>query len=169
MDAELVSIVDSSDAVVGAARRDEMRAGALIHRAAHILVFNAAGEILAQRRADGKDLYPGRLDLAAGGVVRDGETYEHSAARELAEELGVSPPLICCFDLWFEDAAREPANRSWGRVFACVCDGPFTLQESEVVAANFIAVADALALDVAETAPDSRQALLAYHLQPPSS
>lgn len=141
-----------------------MRRRGLMYRVNYILLFNAAGEILVQRRTDGKDQYPGLLDLAAGGVVRAGESYELSAARELAEELGVSVPLTTRFDLWFEDATRAPAKRNWGRVFSCTHDGPFSLQPSEVVSVEFMPVEAALEIDIARVTPDSRQVLMAYLL-----
>ena len=164
MAAEIVSIIDSSDTVIDALPRDEMRRRGLMYRVNYILVFNLAGEILVQRRTDSKDLYPGLLDLAAGGVVCAGESYELSAARELKEELGISAPLTTRFDLWFEDTTQTPAKRNWGRVFSCVCDGPFSLQASEVVSVEFMPVDDALGIDTARVTPDSRQALVAYLL-----
>lgn len=160
---EIISIVDAADGVVGAAPRAELRRQhGLIYRVNYILLFNRDGRILAQRRAAAKDLYPGRLDLAAGGVVCAGENYAASAARELAEELGVSPPLTSHFDMWFEDASQTPARRNWGRVFSAVHDGPFALQESEVAGAEFMTVDAALDLPAARVTPDTRQALLAY-------
>ena len=164
MAAEIVSIVDCTDSVTGALPRPQMRRRGLIYRVNYILVFNPAGEILVQRRTDDKDQYPGLLDFAAGGVVLEGEGYESSAARELAEELGVSAPLTPHFHLWFEDTAVTPAKRSWGRVFSCVHDGPFSLQPTEVVSAEFMPVDAALAIDPGKVAPDSRQALVAYLL-----
>ena len=161
---EIVTIVDSHDKVTDALPRAQMRRRALIHRVNYILVFNPAGEILTQRRTMQKDLYPGLTDLAAGGVVLAGESYRDSAARELREELGVSPQITEHFALWFEDAAQTPPNRSWGRVFSCIHDGPFQLQESEVASVEFMPVQTALNLDAATVTPDSRQALLAYVL-----
>ncbi len=164
MSTEIVSIVDCSDRVIDAVPRPEMRRRGLIYRVNYILVFNPAGEILVQRRTDSKDQYPGLLDLAAGGVVRAGESYEISAARELAEELGVSAPLTRHFDLWFEDATNTPVKRSWGRVFSCEHAGPFKLQASEVVSVEFMSVDDALGIDESQVTPDSRQVLVAYWL-----
>ena len=129
---EIVSIINCADAETGAIPRPELRRHGGIYRVNYILVFNAAGQILAQRRSIDKDLYPGKLDLAAGGVVSSGESYEASAKRELAEELGVSPPLTEHFNLWFENTKQKPINRTWGKVFSCTHEGPFTLQESEV-------------------------------------
>ncbi|MDD3814133.1 MAG: NUDIX domain-containing protein, partial [Desulfocapsaceae bacterium] len=82
-------------------------------------------------------IYPGYWDVAAGGVVLGHESYEHSASRELSEELGVSGiPLVPLFDHYFEDAN----NRVWGRIFRCTHEGPFTLQPEEVESGRFMSI-----------------------------
>ena len=91
---EMVAIVDEHNRVTGQARRAVMRAGHLIHRACYILVFNGRGELFVQKRTPNKDIYPGYYEVAAGGVVLAGESYEESAVRELAEELGISAPPL---------------------------------------------------------------------------
>ena len=164
MATEIVSIVDSTNTVIGAMPRNQMRGQSVIYQVTYILVFNSGGDLLVQRRTDTKDVYPGLLDLAAGGVVLAEESYEESAARELEEELGISVPLTRHFDIWFEDSTCSPANRNWGRVFSCVHDGPFSLQASEVVSVEFMPVDDALTIDPEEMTPDSRQVLVAYLL-----
>lgn len=143
---EIVQIVDRHNRVTGAVPRTRMRREALIHRAAYILVFNARDELFLQKRTATKDIYPGFWDVAAGGVVLAGESYKDSAARELAEELGVTAPLVHLFDHFYED----PANRVWGRFFRCTHDGPFTLQAEEVAFGRFITIAAALALSNTE-------------------
>ena len=143
---EVVQIVDRDNRIVGAVPRSRMRREALTHRASYILVFNARDELFLQKRTATKDIYPGYWDVAAGGVVLAGESYEDSAARELAEELGVTAPLIHLFDHYYED----PANRVWGRIFRCTHDGPFTLQAEEVAFGRFTTIAAALALSRTE-------------------
>lgn len=86
---ELVDIVDEQDRVVRVASRREMRSGRLRHRTVFVVVVAASGDVLVHRRADHKDVWPGRWDLAAGGVLASGETYDDGAVRELAEELGI--------------------------------------------------------------------------------
>jgi 8-oxo-dGTP pyrophosphatase MutT (NUDIX family) len=133
---EEVAIVDRDNRVTGSAPRHEMRAQNLIHRASYILVFNRQGDLFVQLRTMNKDIYPGHYDVAAGGVVLAGESYEESAARELAEELGVrGVELVPGFDFYHE----EPDNRVWGRLFSCLHDGPFTtLQAEEVAGGSFV-------------------------------
>jgi len=134
-DEELVQIVDEDDREIAIVTRIMMREQRLIHRASYILVFNRAGELYVQKRTMTKDMYPGFWDVAAGGVVLGEETYEQSAERELAEELGISDvKLEPLFDQYYEDET----NRVWGRIFRCESEGPFTLQPEEVEYGRFM-------------------------------
>lgn len=153
---EIVVIVNEVNQVTGQASRAEMRAANLIHRACYILVFNSLGELFVQKRTMGKDIYPGFYDVAAGGVVLVGESYEESARRELQEELGIAAELTFCCD-HFHDAAD---NRVWGRVFTCLHDGPMRLQTEEVAEGFFLAVSEVLALSEREPfTPDGSEIL----------
>ena len=68
-----------------------------------MFLFNASGQIYVQRRSTSKDRHPLRLDSSAAGHVDPGESYETTAARELAEELGISTPVIKV--LWIKASA----------------------------------------------------------------
>lgn len=117
---EQVIIVDRDNREVGVVSRAEMRAGNLPHRASYIFIRRPDGRILVQHRTLTKDVYPGYIDLSAGGVVSAGESYEQSAERELFEEMGIrGVALMSHFDFWFEDGR----GRVWGRVFSCLYDG----------------------------------------------
>nr|WP_321464800.1 NUDIX hydrolase YfcD [uncultured Desulfobulbus sp.] len=154
---EIVTIVDEQDQPIGAVARKIMRQQRLIHRASYILVFNTAGELFIQKRSKIKDFYPGYWDLAAGGVVLEGESYEESAKRELREELGIGGvKLRPLFDQYYEDAS----NRVWGRIFACTSNGPFTLQKEEIDYGRFIGLAEIEALNQVEpVTPDGMELL----------
>lgn len=132
---ELVDVVDADDRVVGRATRAEMRAGRLRHRATYLLLFNRRGELFIHLRTATKDVYPSHWDVAVGGVVGAGESYETGARRELAEEVGivdaVPEPL---FDIRYDDA-RNQVN---GRVFRVTWDGAVTLQAEEVVRGEWL-------------------------------
>ncbi|WP_332468353.1 NUDIX hydrolase YfcD [Desulfogranum marinum] len=150
---ERIQIVDRNDVPLTSATRGEMRRQRLIHRAAYILVFNEAGCLFIQKRTMTKDIYPGYWDLAAGGIVLAEESYEDAAARELAEELGVTAgPFQHLFDQYFEDSS----NRVWGRVFSCTHNGPFVLQKEEIEHGHFIPLSDIESLHEREPfTPDS--------------
>jgi 8-oxo-dGTP pyrophosphatase MutT (NUDIX family) len=138
---EIVVIVDERNNVVGATSRREMRAKRLPHRSTYILVFNGGGELYVQKRTMTKDVFPGYYDVAAGGVVLAGETYEQGAERELAEEMGIrGVPLSRLFDFYFEDAT----TRLWGCAFSCTYDGHIVLQEEEVESGAFVPVHEIL-------------------------
>lgn len=87
---ELFDIVDEQDRVIGQAARSACHGNpALIHRVAHVLVFNGEGQLLLQKRSEAKDVQPGRWDTSVGGHLDPGEDYHAGALREMAEELGI--------------------------------------------------------------------------------
>jgi 8-oxo-dGTP pyrophosphatase MutT (NUDIX family) len=145
---EIVVIVDEHNQVVGAVPRIEMRAMRWLHRSTYVLVFNSRGELYVQKRTLTKDVFPGYFDVAAGGVVLAGETYEQGAERELEEEMGIrGVPLDRLFDFYFEDEH----TRLWGCAFSCIYDGAVVLQEEEVESGAFVPLSDILRR--AETEP----------------
>ncbi len=159
---EIIEIVDGYDRVVRTMQRQEMRKKGLLHRVTYLLIFNSKGEILVQQRTKTKDWYPGRWDFAAGGVVQADEHYDLSAERELYEELAIEATLEKQFKIYFEDRSSSPHTRSWGMVYRCNHEGPFTLQAEEVQSVQFMTVQEALAMDVETVTPDTRQVLLSF-------
>ncbi|QXH47299.1 NUDIX hydrolase [Pseudomonas xanthosomatis] len=139
-DAELVAWVDEHDQPLGALPRAELRERGLIGRCTFILLFNGKGELCVHRRTMSKALYPGYWDVAAGGMVTCGESYEDSAARELQEELGVGGVPLRFHEKFYFD---QPGNRLWCAVFSAVWDGPLRLQPEEVMEARFVPVMQA--------------------------
>jgi len=128
---ELVARYDAAGFMVGTALRSEVRAAGLWHAAAMVLVRSTDGtQAYVHLRTDDKDVFPGLHDCWAGGVIAAGETPAECAARELAEELGITSvtprPL---FTLRYE----QPPQRSHNFVFEIHCDGPFTPQPAEIV------------------------------------
>jgi len=149
---EMVALVDSRNRVVGEVARPVMRARNLPHRASFILVENGRGELLVMRRTVTKDVYPGLLEIAAGGVVAAGESYEESARREVGEELGVGAEgLSFLFDHYY----GAKSNRVWCRIFHLRHEGPFVLQPEEVDGAEFMPIPRILAHDRSRFTPAS--------------
>ena len=157
---ETVLIVDRDNNETGSAPRHVMRANGLAHRAAYILVFNSKNELFVQKRTMSKDIYPGYYDIAAGGVVLAGESYDGSAVRELEEELGIQDtPLTSHFTFCHEDGS----NLVWGRVYSCTYDGEMTFQEEEIESGFFMAPEKVLALSKKEPfTPDGLYVLKRY-------
>lgn len=157
---ELVDVVDESDRVIGQAARRDVRRKNLRHRSVYVLVFNSTGQLFVHRRTLSKDVFPGYWDVAVGGVVKAGESYDEGARRELHEELGVAGlRLRRLFPMRYDDAR----NRVAGVVYSCANDGPFQLQASEIVEGQWMDL-DVL-LDRTQRdlfCPDSLEALRLY-------
>ena len=166
---EIVTVVDDENRPVAELPRHLVRGENLPHRATFIFVFDRKGRVLVQRRTPIKDIYPRFLDLAAGGVVAAGESYEACAEREAAEELGIrDTPLEPRLDFYYEDECI----RCFGRVFTCVHEGPFSLQAEEVESVAFHTVEEIAAGRIAPLTPDTRLAferLLALETDPGSA
>ncbi|MGN8274378.1 NUDIX hydrolase [Pseudomonas sp. SMN5] len=159
-DAELIAWVDEHDNLLGSLVRSDLRERGLIGRGTYIMLFNSAGELCVHRRTLSKAIYPGFWDVAAGGMVQANETYAESAARELAEELGVSDVELTAHDhFYFED----PGSRLWCSAFSAVWDGPLVLQPEEVLEARFLPIEQVLdEIQRKPYCPDSLAALERY-------
>ncbi|CAB4544109.1 unannotated protein [freshwater metagenome] len=153
-------MVDDDDRVVAVVTRAEMRARRLQHRGVSVAVLGTDGRLLVHRRADTKDVWPGMWDIAAGGVVGAGESYDDSARRELAEELGVDDP-----DLRFEPVGGgrfvDDAVAVIARCYRVVHDGPFTFTDGEIAEVRWVTRSELDRLLATETfVPDSIALLL---------
>ena len=93
-------------------------------------------------------------------MVGAAESYAESAARELAEELGIRDVALAEHGRFFFD---QPGNRLWCAVYSCVSDAPLSLQPEEVLEACFLATEQVLQ-DARQRpyCPDSLQALQRY-------
>ncbi len=159
---ELVDIVDDDDRVVATVTRAEMRAGRMQHRAVSIAVMNSDRRLLVHRRAEDKDLWPGMWDMAAGGVVAAGESYEVAARRELAEELGVEVD-----DLQHLGEGRfvDESVALIGRGYLAVHNGPFTFTDGEIAEVRWVDAAELQLLMTRERfVPDNVELLLPHIL-----
>ncbi|MGW3388262.1 NUDIX hydrolase [Streptomyces cinereoruber] len=90
---ERVERVDEQDRVVAVVGRDEAVRRGWLHRIAVTVCRDREGRILVQRRSEHLARFPGHYEVASGGAVAVGESYEEAASRELAEELGVQAPV----------------------------------------------------------------------------
>lgn len=87
---ELLNVYDHEGGVIGAKRRAEAKASGLPVGAVNVLLVNARGEVLLQRRPRDKE-NGGRWDKSVGGHVGAGEEFDATAVREAGEELFDDP------------------------------------------------------------------------------
>lgn len=130
MSEEVFDVVNERDEVIGRAPRSEVHRRGLRHRAVHVLVFNAAGEVFLQRRSPTKDCFPDRWDSSAAGHLGVGEAYDAAAVREVEEELGLvlpGPP-----ERLFKVDACEATGQEFVWVYRTTAEGPFRLHPEEI-------------------------------------
>jgi len=157
--AEVVDVVDDAGRPVGTVTRREMRARRLPHRSVYVLVFDARGRLFVHLRTATKDVYPSHWDVAIGGVVDAGESFDAAARRESREELGVEVEPEPLFPFRWTDAA----NDVHGMVYRARHDGPFRLDPEEVVRGEFVPLDDVAPRAAREPfCPDGLAALAAY-------
>jgi isopentenyldiphosphate isomerase len=87
MNEDIFDVVNDDDEIIGREPRSVVHARGLRHRAVHVLVFNAAGQLFLQKRSMTKDNDPGLWDSSCSGHVDSGESYAVAAERELMEEI----------------------------------------------------------------------------------
>lgn len=137
---EVVDLTDEHGEIVGRATRGEVRAGNLWHRSVFVVVFSTDGNrLLVHQRADWKDIWPNRWDVAFGGVLDAGESFADGAGRELAEEAGLAGVTLERLGQgrYADDEVREHAA-----VYRVDSDGPFTFPDGEVADSAWIDLAE---------------------------
>jgi isopentenyldiphosphate isomerase len=130
MNDEIFDVVNERDEVIGRRSRSEVHRLGLLHRAAHVLVFNSRGEVFLQKRSMSKDRQPGLWDSSASGHLDAGETYDACAVRELREEIGLTlatPPTPL-----FKLAPSPQTDQEHVWVYRCEAEGPFELHPEEI-------------------------------------
>ena len=130
MSEEIFDVVNHRDEVTGQRPRSEVHRLGLKHRAVHVLVFNARGEIFLQKRSLKKDCFPGLWDSSASGHLEPGESYDACALRELREELGLaltSPPTRL-----FKIDACPQTGQEFVWIYRCQAEGSFQLHPEEI-------------------------------------
>jgi 8-oxo-dGTP pyrophosphatase MutT (NUDIX family) len=110
---ELLNVYDESGRVTGALSREDAKRSGRALGAVNVLLVNARGEVLLQRRRADKE-NGGRWDKTVGGHVDAGEDFDQAAVREAGEELfgdARSPRVRLAPAEGFADAVREAGAR----------------------------------------------------------
>ena len=130
MSQEIFDVVNEDDEVIGRRSRVDVHRLGLMHRAVHVLVFNAKSQVFLQKRSMSKDRQPGLWDSSASGHLESGEDYDACALRELQEEIGFKPqkPPRRLFKL----SASPETDQEHVWVYRCDAEGPFQLNLEEI-------------------------------------
>ena len=137
-DAELLDVLDADGHPTGERKpRGDVHRDGDWHRTVHVWVARSDSHVLVQRRAEGKRIEPGKLDVSVGGHLVAGE-LDIDVVREVEEELG----LVLSFgSLTYLGTAATERNyddyldREFQDVYVVTDDTPLTqlsLRVSEV-------------------------------------
>ena len=88
---EPLNVYDSAGVVVGVMPRAEAKRSGLAVGAVNVLLANAGGEVLLQRRPADKE-NAGLWDKSVGGHVAGGEEFDRTAVRERSSSPGSARP-----------------------------------------------------------------------------
>ena len=146
---EEVILVDAEDRVVGSAGKLAAHRKNLRHRAISVLVFDAGGRMLLQRRAEVKYHSPGLWSNACCTHPRHSEAPAEAAGRRLREEMGIALPLAFAGRFSYEAPVGEDFwENEVVHVFTGVHDGAILPDPDEVGAFGWRDV-EALRADIA--------------------
>lgn len=119
------------------------RVGAL-HRAFSVFLFRSTGEMILQRRAEGKYHSGGLWTNACCSHPRPGESTLAAARRRLGEELGID-----LYELqpaghlrYHAEVGNDLIENEWDQLFTGVWDGDFVLNAEEVNAVQALPTAE---------------------------
>jgi isopentenyldiphosphate isomerase len=151
-DAELLDVLDAKGHANGERKpRAAVHRDGDWHRTVHVWVVRSDGHVLIQRRAEGKELEPGKLDVSVGGHLVAGE-LDIDVVREVEEELGLAVTFGSLTYLGTAVTDRsydEYVDREFQDVYAVVDDTPLSqlsLRASEVDVVYEVPLARAIEL-----------------------
>ncbi len=136
---ERFDVVNENDQVIGTETRATVHANGLWHRAVHIFVFNARGELFLQKRSPWKDKHPSKWDSSAAGHLDSGEDYTGAARRELVEELGIEPDRAELSEIGSLSACGA-TGWEFVRIYQACHEGPFRWPAAEIEWGGFFPV-----------------------------
>lgn len=88
---ELIDIVNLKGEPTGnACMKSFAHQNGILHASVHCWFYNKQGEILIQKRAKNKDIYPDLWDVSVAGHIASEENFTEAAIREIKEEIDVT-------------------------------------------------------------------------------
>lgn len=101
MEEEQVVLVDRLDNALGTMPKMQAHRDGRLHRAISVFIYNDAGQLLLQKRAEGKYHSPGLWTNACCSHPRPNEQPHAAALRRLNEEMGIECPLEYAFSFLY--------------------------------------------------------------------
>jgi len=139
-EAEQLILVDEDDREQGFLSKASCHDGAgVLHRAFSAFLFNAAGELLLQQRADSKRLWPGYWSNSCCSHPRRGESMATATERRLGEELNLAADLEFVYKFRYQATYGDlGAEHELCHVFVGRIGGDVRPNEEEIAAIRFV-------------------------------
>jgi isopentenyldiphosphate isomerase len=129
----MLDLVSEQDMVKGSATIKDCLEKGLLHRAVAVLVVRSDGRFLLQQRSKTDLWQPGKWTLSSTGHVAAGESYDHAAARELKEELGLGAELVLLRKYLLPPiVSGGMTEREWVTLYVARTDMPCKIDGTEV-------------------------------------
>lgn len=140
-ESEDLILVDKDDNELGFLSKARCHDGdGVLHRAFSLFLFNDRGELLLQKRSDGKRLWPGFWSNSCCSHPRRGESMEIATTRRLSDELNVETSLEFvyrfCYTAEFSEVGSE---NELCHVYLGHLLGEARPNESEISSIRFVA------------------------------
>ena len=139
-DADTLILVDEADREVGHMSKARCHDGrGILHRAFSLLIFNPEGELLLQKRAAGKRLWPLYWSNSCCSHPRRFETLDQAIHRRLFEELGLRCPLEFLFKFQYQAQwDQSGAENELCSVYIGHVDSPIRVDPAEIAEVRWV-------------------------------
>jgi len=124
---ELIEVIDDDFNVLKVVPRDEIIEKNLKHKSVVVILRNNKNKFFVTQRKSRRRLFPLKWDLGVTGFVREGESFEQAAARELKNELDVEASLQFLFDFDYKSDVQDLK----AKVFLVFYDDEMVLNKDE--------------------------------------
>lgn len=140
---EEVILVDENDTQIGTMGKLKAHTEGRLHRAFSVLLINSSGEILLQKRAEGKYHSGGLWTNTCCSHPMPGESNNQAAKRRLQEEMGVDlQPSFCYSFIYRVELDGGIVEHELDHVFIGTYDGIPKLNKDEASEWKYMAIAD---------------------------
>lgn len=136
---EKVLLVDDRDRPMGKMEKLEAHQKGALHRAFSVLLFNRKGELLLQKRANGKYHSGGLWTNTCCSHPFPEESVEEGAWRRLQEEMGIDAPLRKAFTTrYYLELGSGMIENEYDHVFIGISDQEPAVDGEEVMDQRYI-------------------------------
>lgn len=142
-EAEELILVDEDDREQGHLSKAACHDGAgILHRAFSAFLFNGAGELLLQQRAESKRLWPGYWSNSCCSHPRRGESMSTATGRRLEDELNLAADLRFVYKFRYQAPYGDlGSEHELCHVFLGRIDDDVRPNEEEIAAIRFVSAA----------------------------